>query len=112
MGSRLVKRALATMAGDEGLGTVARLTLVVMALHSLDSPGRNKADPPGVYWGGHAQLGREVFGEFTRPSTSRRAITRAIRELESRKLIRVYDENVGGNRAYLLFPYDGPGGDT
>jgi len=102
VGMRLAQRALRETVGEDRMPPVERLALVAMALHSLDSPGRNSADPPGVYWGGHTQLAREVYGDGN--DSGIRQIRRVIRNLENRKLIRIYDANVGANRAYELFP--------
>ena len=46
--------------------------------------------------------GAEVYGAAT--PTSVRRIRRIIRNLEYRKLIRLYEANPGGNRPYLLLP--------
>jgi len=107
VGTHLAKRAEAAMVGER-IPAAERLALVHMGLHALDSAGRNKADPPGVYWGGHARLSLAVYGVFT-PATKRN-ITRIIRNLEYRKLIRVYDVNVGGRVAYELLPQNPEGG--
>lgn len=116
MGSRLVLRVLAVCAAEKGLGAVPRLTLVCMAMHALDGAGRNTADPPWTYWGGHPPLAREVFGVHIKPTTGTRAITRAIRELESHQLLRILEPNPGGRIPYLLLPDDpdnpARGGDT
>lgn len=109
MGGRTRKRAVAATVGEERLSVACRFALAQMAEHALDSPGRNSADPVGVYWGGHGLLALEVFG-FDTPTT-RRHITRIIRELENHKLVRVYDPNVGGRRAYQLLPENPRGGD-
>jgi len=107
MGTRLWRRCLAATYGEPGLPTVARFTLACMGGHALDSAGRNAADPIGVYWLGHGLLALEVFGTDT-PS-NRRKIRRHIAELESHKLIRIYDRNPGGRVAYELLP-ENPGG--
>jgi hypothetical protein len=104
MGARLMRRCLEACVAEKDMAAVSRLTLTCMAAHALDSPGRNPADPVGVYWGGHSQLGIEVCGAFARTTTQRQTIRRAIRDLESRGLIRVYAINPGGRRAYELLP--------
>lgn len=102
MGSRLRRRCLMATYGEPGLTVAARAVLACMGDHALDTKGRNPADPIGVYWLGHGLLAIEVFGEDM-PGT-RRNIRRIIAELESRKLIRVYDRLPGARVAYQLLP--------
>jgi hypothetical protein len=94
-------RALTHTYGER-MPAAERLTLVVMGLHCLDGKGKNPDHPPGVYWGGHKQLAREVYG--TESPTALRKIRGHISNLETRKLIRPYDTTAGYNRAYQLLP--------
>lgn len=105
MGSRWGLRAIRDTYGEDGMPLAERFALTVMGLHALDGKGKNPDHPPGVYWGGHKQLAREVYG--TESATAKRMIRVHIRNLESRKLIRPYDTTPGYNRAYLLFPEGG-----
>ena len=84
------------------MSVAARFTLACMGHHALDSAGKNPADPVGVYWGGHGLLAAEVYGSDT--PTYRRKIRAHITDLINRKLVRIYDENPGGRRAYELLP--------
>lgn len=106
MGSRYRRRCLEATYGDP-MPTATRATLAAMGAHALDSPGRNTADPVGVYWLGHGLLALEVYGADNR--NARREIRRIIGDLESRKLIRIYDRNPGGRVAYQLLPEDARG---
>lgn len=105
MGYRYAQRALAHTYGAKGMPTGHRLVLVVMALHALDGKGKNPDHLPGTYWGGHKQLARECFGSDN--DTDMRRVRRALRDLESRQLIRPHDTTTGYNRAYLLLPGGG-----
>ena len=97
-------RALAHTYGED-MPAAERLTLVVMAHHALDGKGKNPDHPPGVYWGGHKQLAREVYG--TDSATAKRHIRAHIANLERRHLIRPMPTTPGYNRAYELFPGGG-----
>lgn len=92
------------MAGEERLTAACRVALILMAWHALDGKGRRPEDPPGVYWGGHAQLGLEVYGATPTTATRKRNIRKVIRELETRKLIAAYATTPGGRVAYRLLP--------
>jgi hypothetical protein len=106
MGARYRRRCLEATYGDP-MPTATRATLAAMGAHALDSPGRNAADPVGVYWLGHGLLALEIYGADT--PTYRRKIRGHIAELELRKLIRIYDRNPGGRVAYQLLPQDSRG---
>jgi len=101
MGTRYGLRALTHTYGEQ-MPAAERLTLVAMGLHALDGKGKNPDHIPGVYWGGHKQLAREVYG--TDSPYAIRKIRGHIRNLEMRKLIRPLDTTPGYNRAYELFP--------
>lgn len=102
MGARYRRRCLRATVGEPDLTVAARATLAAMGAHALDSPGKNPADPIGVYWLGHGLLALEIYGADTR--NSRREIRRIIADLESRKLIRTYDRLPGARVAYQLLP--------
>jgi hypothetical protein len=92
------------MAGEDGLPAACRLAMVYMAWHALDGKGRDHADPPGIYWGGHSALALEIYGATQKEATRKRHTTAIIRELESRKLIAPYAVTPGGRIAYQLLP--------
>jgi hypothetical protein len=106
MGGRTAQRCIRACIGEPGLLTAHRFTLAQMGAHALDSQGRDPHTPTGVYWGGHGLLALEVFGADTK--SNRRKIRRALVDLEERKLIRVYDPNEGGRKAYQLLPENPP----
>jgi len=110
MGSRQIRRVKRSLMGEERLPMACRCAMAWMAWHALDGKGKHPDDPPGVYWGGHAELALEVFGATPKPATRKREITRVIRELERRKLIEAYANTPGGRVAYRLLPTELDGG--
>ena len=99
-----MRRALTHTYGER-MPAAERLVLVAMAHHVLDGKGKNPDHLPGVYWGGHKQLAREVYG--TQSANAIRKIRGHISALEMRGLIKALDTTPGYNRAYELFPGGG-----
>jgi hypothetical protein len=98
MGVRLLGRALEPSLTP--ISPAARLVLATMALHALDSQGRNPADEPGLYWGGHAALAYAMgYPGFT--PAARRHVTRAVAELTDAG--RIKREAAGSGRNHAVY---------
>lgn len=93
MGAGLAALALT----QEGIPYAARLVLVRMALTAHDR------DPEPVYWGGWEFLATQGLGYRTYTPNAKRAVGRAVEQLQSADLVKVRRAGKPGARAeYLL----------
>lgn len=85
--------------GVPGLSPRARVVLLTMALHCLDTP--SKDNPPNVYWGGWPRLS-VALGFVAYDDTARKAVQRAVRELTDAGYVKVEGHGYGYRAAYRI----------